>query len=902
MQESKTIAQQTIVVILAAGKGTRMGNSDHAKVCFEIDSIPAINRTIATFKQAGFMRFMLIVGSKAQHVLDTVTKDHPDVMYVNQSPQLGTGHAARIVAEVLRNMDYEDNILVTMGDKYIESEVINALIAGHVKQNADMSLITVPRTKVGNSSGGRILMDKSGQALDIIEKPDISKQAIIDRLKSMIEKKRSIKPANITKLVNKYFPLPKKQKQVVPQLLALAKDVKDVDISKLKKLINSKQYNLQVAGKSYTADKLEKLCTQLNPSLYLFKANAFYRAVSMIDNNNAQSEYYLTDVVRHLSSIKNSDGENTFRVRTVAIDNPDWLQAFNSPDELLAIQDYVRRKKQTKEKPAVSLYPALGKKYCTVTQWLAAIEKNAPGVTKWLKKIYGPHTQLHREKTKTLTRVLNTYGQKFGFDQKVCIVRAPGRLNLMGRHVDHRGGFNNFLAFDRETIIVAGLRDDDNVIAVNTKPANFKKVRFNIAELIGRFAWSDWLNFVNSDWVRNMLYSTAGHWGNYIKAAVLRLQHYSKDIKINGMNLAVTGNVPIAAGLSSSSTLVVGTLQAAIALNNFQLESQQFIDLCGQGEWFVGSRGGSGDHAAIFLGQRGKLTQVGYMPFRIVKTIDAPQKYTVIIANSHLKAVKSSFAKDTFNTRVASYNLGLALLKHRCSGIADSLEYVRDIDPQHLGCKTSDIYKMLLKVPQKMNRKEIRSILPKHCTEMMETTFSSHADPGFYNLRSVLLFGASEVARSRMCMDYFEKGLINDFGKLMNISHDGDRVSMAGDNGKYKKYIPGCSDQYLNTLILDLASEDPQKVLNAQLYNQPGGYYCSTPQIDQMVDIVCSVKGVAGAQLAGAGLGGCIMILAEKDALENIKAALNKGYYKPNKLKPDIIPCVMVEGAGLVEF
>ncbi|MCK4886750.1 MAG: NTP transferase domain-containing protein, partial [Planctomycetes bacterium] len=226
MQESKTIAQQTIVVILAAGKGTRMGNSDHAKVCFEIDSIPAINRTIATFKQAGFMRFMLIVGSKAQHVLDTVTKDHPDVMYVNQSPQLGTGHAARIVAEVLRSMDYEDNVLVTMGDKYIESEVINALIAGHVKQNADMSLITIPRTKVGNSSGGRILMDKSGQALDIIEKPDISKQAIIDRLKSMIEKKRSIKPANITKLVNKYFPLPKKQKQVVPQLLALAKDGK----------------------------------------------------------------------------------------------------------------------------------------------------------------------------------------------------------------------------------------------------------------------------------------------------------------------------------------------------------------------------------------------------------------------------------------------------------------------------------------------------------------------------------------------------------------------------------------------------------------------------------------------------------------------------------------------------
>ena len=62
---------------------------------------------------------------------------------------------------------------------------------------------------------------------------------------------------------------------------------------------------------------------------------------------------------------------------------------------------------------------------------------------------------------------------------------------------------------------------------------------------------------------------------------MLRLQHQYQDIKIKGLNLAVSGDVPIAAGLSSSSTIVVGTLQAAIALNNFKLTSQQFIDLCG---------------------------------------------------------------------------------------------------------------------------------------------------------------------------------------------------------------------------------------------------------------------------------------------------------------------------------
>ena len=73
----------------------------------------------------------------------------------------------------------------------------------------------------------------------------------------------------------------------------------------------------------------------------------------------------------------------------------------------------------------------------------------------------------------------------------------------MGRHVDHRGGLTNFLAIDRETVAVAGLREDDNVVAVNTEPRKFKPVEFNISDVIGRFAWSDWINFINSDWVRN---------------------------------------------------------------------------------------------------------------------------------------------------------------------------------------------------------------------------------------------------------------------------------------------------------------------------------------------------------------------------------------------------------------
>lgn len=173
-------------------------------------------------------------------------------------------------------------------------------------------------------------------------------------------------------------------------------------------------------------------------------------------------------------------------------------------------------------------------------------------------------------KIEKLNIVLQSYGERFGFDEKVCIVRAPGRLNLMGRHIDHRGGFIDFLVFDRETILVAGLRDDDNVVSVNCQPDRFADFRFNISELLGKYRNGDWIEYVNSDIVQNILKTSAGDWGNYVKASTLRLLNYCQGSEIRGLNMAVCGDVPVAAGLSSSSTLVVATLQAAAALNNVE--------------------------------------------------------------------------------------------------------------------------------------------------------------------------------------------------------------------------------------------------------------------------------------------------------------------------------------------
>jgi galactokinase len=110
------------------------------------------------------------------------------------------------------------------------------------------------------------------------------------------------------------------------------------------------------------------------------------------------------------------------------------------------------------------------------------------------------------------------------------------------------------------------------------------------------------------------------------------------------------------------------------------------------------------------------------------------------------------------------------------------------------------------------------------------------------------------------------------------------------------------SNGYLLSMMEDLESGDPERVLRAQLQLQPGAYACSIPAIDRMVDIATSTPGVAGAQLAGAGLGGCMMVLALKSAIPELIKRLKKQYYAPAGLKDSILVCNPVAGAGLIKI
>jgi len=904
--------EPTAAVVLCGGRGTRMGSSRTHKVCFPLDGEPAVCRLIETLRAAGIERVVVVVGAMAGAVVETIGGRFADVLFVYQQEQLGTGHAARLGVEALQRLGHRGPILLTPGDKWIQPQVLTRLHQRFAASRADMVFVTGPKTD--GSTAGRVLTDRTGRVVAVVERSELDRARLLGELAACARHKTRLRPSELLEIGLKHIQPVEKLQRAVGELFGLMQGERAVSAASLRRRLGPNSGRLVIGATAYSPEQIEQASSMVNLSVYLCRAEPLYQMLPRLRNDNAQNEYYLTDLVGMMAQATDARGRRRFLLEPLPVETPYEVMAFNSPDELLAIEDYLRRRRTRRTVAGRALDKRLFK---PAGQWLTAFDRFERPLQKRLETLYGRDDALLADRCEAVRRVLRLFVRRYGPDRPAAIVRAPGRINLMGRHVDHRGGFVNVMAIDREIVMVASPRDDDLVRLVNTDTRAFPARQFRISALISAIDWDDWLSYVNSRLVQQMVLASAGDWSNYVKAAVLRLQQRYADLRLRGMDCAVTGNVPMAAGLSSSSAVVVAAAHAAVAVNRLQVEASQFVDLCGEGEWFVGSRGGHADHAAIRFGRRGSVAHVGFFPFRVDRLVELPPDCRVVVADSRIQAAKSAGARDRFNERVACYELAFLLLKKRCPQVAGLLEHVRDINPARLNCSVADIYALLGRVPLRASRKQIEAELGPEHGQQLERIFATHARRRSYALRGVLLYGVAECERSRIAIELLARNDLVGFGRLMNVSHDGDRVATSvdiapgrasrrpkrhGARGRLVPFDASPTDRYLADRIADLHSEDPARVASAQLHHVPGCYACSTPQIDRMVDLAGTVPGVFGAQLAGAGLGGCIMILARTEAVPALRRRLVRDYYRPNHLAPALHVCRPVEGSGVLRL
>ena len=583
----------------------------------------------------------------------------------------------------------------------------------------------------------------------------------------------------------------------------------------LKKALNSTPNSVvNLCGKTFTAD--EVLNTKYaNAGLYCFDLERAVEVIETLGSNNAQGEVYLTDALEKFAIKGEAD---IYEVKSA-----EDMLTYSTKVELREISKHFMRK---------------------ASQFIHDIKDGQ--LDERFTYLYGE--KINEQKQRYIA-LLNHFIEKYG-DKEVVITRSPGRVNIMGRHIDHRGGSINVMATDKDIVFVSAMRKDDVVNITNVNEI-FPDDSFSISQVLGQRKYDKWTDYLADERVIKELAKSNGRWSNYVKSAIIRVQ-FEYELPICGMDMAASGTIPVAAGLSSSSSIVVAVMESVVALNSLNISDKEFINFCGEGEWFVGSRGGAGDHSAMKCGKANSIVNLKFKPFEVGQSATFSNDYALIVANSMLKAKKSEGSKDKFNAKIASYEFAFMLIKRLFPdhGFVE-LRDVAKVRPY------SEIYKILKAIPETVTRGAILALVPEY-KDRIKQIFATHKDPDFYDLRGVALFGISECVRAERCMKLLDEGKYFELGEMMKISHNGDRVGGAR-----------ITDEHLDYCI--------EK--NVDVAMQYGRYDCSTEQIDYLCNVLNETDGVLGSELVGAGLGGCVVALVKKEKAEDIINTINQKYY-----------------------
>lgn len=231
------------------------------------------------------------------------------------------------------------------------------------------------------------------------------------------------------------------------------------------------------------------------------------------------------------------------------------------------------------------------------------------------------------------------FAEHFGQAGRLGLAEAPGRVNLIGDHTDYNGLPVFPMALQRRIRIVFRARPDARVCLAGSDGYPLRE--FTIASAIEPFP--------------------AGDWGNYVKASARALARRFGDLRggMLGMDAVVSGDIPAAAGLSSSSALVVAAAQALLAANRIQAGFAELMELLPEGEQYVGTRGGAMDHAVCLAGEEAKALKIDFSPLAVHPTA-VPADWRFLVANSLVRAEKAGGARAAYNARRDSCRKALA--------------------------------------------------------------------------------------------------------------------------------------------------------------------------------------------------------------------------------------------------
>jgi len=222
---------------------------------------------------------------------------------------------------------------------------------------------------------------------------------------------------------------------------------------------------------------------------------------------------------------------------------------------------------------------------------------------------------------------------------------VPGRIEFLGKHTDYAGGRSLVCTVERGFVVVAAARDD-RLVRITDAVSN-EQVDIEMSPTLA---------------------PVDGTWANYVITVVRRIARNFPG-PLRGADIAFASDLPPAAGLSSSSALVVATFLAISHLNalgahdEYRRAIANADDLAGylgavengarfhtlEGDRGVGTFSGSQDQTAILCSRAGALVQYSFAPVRFERTVPLPQDHVFVIGACGVLAEKTGAALGLYN-------------------------------------------------------------------------------------------------------------------------------------------------------------------------------------------------------------------------------------------------------------
>ena len=259
-------------------------------------------------------------------------------------------------------------------------------------------------------------------------------------------------------------------------------------------------------------------------------------------------------------------------------------------------------------------------------------------------------------------------------DTEVFDFWVPGRIEVLGKHTDYGGGRSLLCAVERGICLAARPRDDTSTRSESPTVRIMDAKSGDIAEFD-----------LSAD-----VAARPGHWSNYPITVARRVAANFSGAK-RGVDIVFASDLPPAAGVSSSSALVVGSFMTISAVNDlperpeYRANIRTKEDLGGylgcvengldfkslHGHAGVGTFGGSEDQTAIICAVPNSLVQYSFCPVAFERAIPLPRNYTFVIGASGVLAEKTGAALGLYNGVSRRLSVALECWRH-VSGRADA--------------------------------------------------------------------------------------------------------------------------------------------------------------------------------------------------------------------------------------